>query len=331
MKIGLLGFASNSGLGTLTREFFDNLPIEKTLIIPSKYQDFPDRFPAARIGLTQENVDWFLDGIDVLLSFETPKEWAIFQLARKRGVKTVLMPMYECMPQPLPVVPTAVLCPSLLDQRIFSSELRGKCIVQHIPVPVNRNRVKYRQRSTANVFEFHGGHGGLYGRNGLTDLLAAIPMVQSDAKFLIYSQKQLAFEHPKVEVRVGNYEDYWDIWGEGDVFIFPHRFDGLSLPIQEALSSGMPVLATAFYPFTKMLPMDWLFQPEESTKLRVFQREIDVFFPSPTEIATKIDEWAGTKIAADSAHADDIAEKISWDNLRKSYLDFFETVCNTQS
>lgn len=326
-RLGILGFASNSGLGTLSREFFVHLKPERTLLVPTKYQEFPDRFPGARRGLTAENIDWLFGGIDTLLTFETPGgEWSIYQMARKRGVKTILIPMYECAPSPLPVIPDTVLCPSKLDLRIFRQELRGKCDVEYLPIPVNRDRIPFRARHRAEVFEHHAGHGGLLGRNGTYELLAAAPMLKSKAKILIYSQRKLDFEHPNVEVRVGNFEDYWNIWGGGDVFVFPHKFDGLSLPIQEALSSGMPVLSTAIEPFLGWLPQDWMIDAGEHTQMRVFQRSVDVAVIDPAQIAAKIDEWYGKDIRGDSSKANKLAQALDWQVLKKKYRDLINSL-----
>lgn len=325
----MIGFPTNSGLGTLTREFLDNFEFSKVLLIENgKYQSFPERFPNARISrkFTQEDVDWLLEGIDVLITFETPIEWNIFGIARKRGVKTILMPMYECEKYPLPTYPTMILCPSRLDYRIFRAEAKDKSEVAYLPVPVNRDRVKYRQRSEARIFQHNAGHGGLVGRNGTTELLAAIPMLKSDAKIIIYSQKRIDFVHPKVEIRVGNFENYWDIWGDGDVFVFPHKFDGLSLPIQEALSSGMPILSTQIYPFTTWLPKEWFFPATEFMKLRVWDRFVEVAVIQPADIAKMIDDWYGKNISQESQRANQLAAELDWSILKEKYINLFKSL-----
>ena len=326
-RLGILGFASNSGLGTLSREFHDHLKPARTLLVPTKYSEFSERFPDARRGMTKENIEWLLEGIDVLLTFETPGGfWELYQMAHKRGVKTVLMPMYECMPLPIPVLPDMILCPSKLDYKIFRREMKDKCRVEHLPVPVNRKRVEFRQRLIAKIFEHHAGHGGLLGRNGTYELLAAVPMLKSDAKIIIYSQRALDFQHPKVEIRVGNFKEYWDIWGHGDVFVFPHKFDGLSLPIQEALSSGMPILSTGMEPFMEMLPYEWMIQSDEQTQMRVFQRMIDVSIVAPPRIAEMIDGWYDRDIREDSLKADRIAAALDWKVLKGRYEAIFNAI-----
>lgn len=318
MKIGAIGWATNQGLGTLTLEFNNHLNFSKLLLVTNRYQSFPERFPGSRTGLTAENIDWLLDGIDVLLTFETPTEWSVFPMARKRGVKTVLIPMYECAPSPLPFLPDLIICPSALDYDTFKG-LETKVI--QLPIPVNRSKIPFRQRDRAKVFQFNGGHGGLIGRNGLAELLAAVPLLKSEAKIVINTQAHLNFVHPKVHVRVGNVEHYQDLWGAGDVFVFPHKFDGLSLPIQEALSNGMPVLSTEMYPFTEWLPKDWFIPADESIKLNVFRRDIDVAIVNPASIARAIDSWYDRDISAESLTADSIAKELDWKVLNHRYLE----------
>lgn len=325
-RLGMIGFASNSGLGTLSREFHDHLKPARTLLCPTKYSEFPERFPGARRGLSNQNIEWLLSGIDVLIAFETPDDWLIFAKAKKRGIKTILMPMYECTPKPLPEVPDLILCPSGLDYEVFEKEFSGGCRVEYLPVPVNRERIPFSPRRRARVFEHHAGHGGLIGRNGTTELLAAAPLLKSEAKIVIYTQRKIECADPNVEIRVGNFKEYWDIWGHGDVFVFPHRFDGLSLPIQEALSSGMPVLSTDMDPFRGWLPAEWMIPKEEEIRLKLYQRVIDVAILKPERIAETIDAWYDRDITADSEMADSLAASLDWRRLESAYVSLINSV-----
>lgn len=312
--------------------FNEHIGFEKALILDNgKYASFPERFPNARrvTKITAEDVDWLFHGIDLFIAFETPYEWNLFRLARKRGVKTILIPMYECEPKPLPAYPDVVLAPSLLDYDVFKDEAKANFQIEYLPIPVDRLKVPFRQREKALTFQHNAGHGGIIGRNGTTELLAAIPMLKSDAKVIIYTQKKIDFDHPKCEIRVGNFENYWDMWGSNDVFIFPHKFDGLSLPIQEALSSGMPVISTAIYPFTQWLPQDWLFHAAEFMNIRAWDRHVDVAVIEPSVIAGMIDEWYGKSIAKDSSRANKLAEEISWGKMLPKYLQLFKKICKT--
>lgn len=327
-KIGFIGRADNSGLGTMSWEFTRHIPCEKILIVKNGvYQIFPERFPGAKISgreFTKETVDWLLDGITGLVAFETTYDMRIFKEAKKRKIKTYIIPMYECSPPMSIIDPDVIICPSELDFNVYSKNKAGREVV-FIPFPVDRERLKFTQKTKAHTFVHNAGHGGLAQRNGTSELLAAIPMVQSDVKFIIRSQGHINYSHPKADVRVGNFENYWDLWNEGDVFVFPHKFDGMSLPVQEALAVGMPVLSTAIFPFTKWLPTDWFFTADQIINTRVMNNspEIEYAVVKPEEIARKIDEIANQDIREMSNLAMKIADKISWDKLKAKYVQVF--------
>lgn len=160
--------------------------------------------------------------------------------------------------------------------------------------------------------------------------MEAIPLVKSDVKFIIRSQNQKPpkIEDKRVSIEFKHYQNKGDIFNKGDVFIFPHMFDGLSLPIQEALSSGMPVISTNFFPHNTYLPKEWLFEPDGFQKGSVAPaaRTIDIAMLNPKKIAEKIDEWANKEITVESRKADSIAEKISWDNMKDKYIDMFKSI-----
>ena len=214
-----------------------------------------------------------------------------------------------------------------MDYQIFKDyETR----VEYFPIPVDRREIPFKLRTKAETFVFNNGGGGTGGRNGMEALMKAIPLVKSDVKFIIRSQNQ---EPPKIEdkrvnIEFKHYPNRADIFNKGDVFVFPHMFDGLSLPIQEALSSGMLVLSTNFFPHNTYLPKEWLFDPDgfKQGRVSLVARDIDVAILDPEKIAKKIDEWANKDISMESRKADEIAEKISWENMKDIYIDMFKSL-----
>lgn len=325
MKIGLIARADNSGLGTLSWEFFNHLKPTKTLVVdPGRYRLFRSRFPGARLSpkgtMSTRDMEWLLEGIDILLTIETPYQWALYKMAKRAGVKIVLIPMYECMPSIVPYEPDLYICPSELDYKFIGD--KPKIL---LPCPINMGVIPYRHRKSAKTFVFHNGHGGGAGRNGAKELFEAIKLAKSDAKFIIYSQMPLPqVSSDNVEVVVGNFENYYDMWDEGDVYVWPHKFDGLSLPVQEAIAAGMPVLCTEFFPFTEWLPKHWMFPPKSTTRGRVFHVDIDIHEVDPKVLAAHIDSWYGQDITDESRKAREIAEKRSWKKLKPEYLKVFK-------
>jgi hypothetical protein len=47
-----------------------------------------------------EFIEKYLDGLDVLFAMETPYDYNIFKLCRKRGIKIILQPNYEFLDFP---------------------------------------------------------------------------------------------------------------------------------------------------------------------------------------------------------------------------------------
>lgn len=327
-KIGLMARVDDGGLATLTQDFWKHLPqITRTMsvIVQGRNNDhyrFPKTFLSEgypSLGI----IDEFLQDIDIVLALETPYNWNIFSKAKERGIKSILMPMYEWTQPKVPIHPDLYLCPSRLDYDIYKEEGNAK----YLPVPVDRKELPFNKRTKAKTFLFNNGGGGSKGRNGASELLQAIPQVKSDVRFIINSQIPIqGIRDNRIEVRLGSVPNKADLFKEGDVFLFPHKFNGLSLPIQEALSCGMPVLSTDIYPHNDYLPQKWLFEHNGLHKGKAVQmgRDIDIARLDPKKIAEKIDEYANKDISKDSERANKIAKKLSWENLKPKYNKLFE-------
>lgn len=321
----------------MTFDFFRNLMVEKVLVISSSYENYHDRFDGyagtsvivcSRGMPALDEIDLFLNDIDVVVAFETPYNWNIFARAKERGIKTVLIPMYEWTApnDSIPVMPDLFLCPSALDYR----EMPEPKVL--IPTPINRAIIPYRRRSEAKTFIFNNGHGGFQGRNALDALLLAIPLVKSDVEFIIRSQ--VPFEpinDTRITTKMGEV-NYEDLWKEGDVYIHLHRWDGLSLPLNEAMAAGMPIIAPDFFPHNEFLPKELLIPVEVTSRRRLTDgyREIDTHIVSPVKIAEMIDKVA----AMDTEHIQHLsdmsnvqAEKWSWEKLRPEFLKALNELC----
>jgi glycosyltransferase involved in cell wall biosynthesis len=331
IRIGVICRIDNGGLANMNLDWWKNLPeITKclTIVSDSPYQDLM-RYPEQIICQnypTLEQIDLFLKDIDVVLAFETPYNWNVFSMAKERGIKTVLIPMYEWTEENPPIHPDLYLCPSLMEYDIYKF-YPTRC--EYIQNPIDRKVFKFKQREKAHTFLFNNGHGGTGGRNGLAFLLKAIPLVKSDVKFIINSQVQIPeITDPRVEVRLGDVKKRTELF-DGDVLLFPRMFGALSLPTWEALSCGMPVLSTNLHPFNKTLPKDWFFNASGSKKIKTssMNREIDCAIIDPKKLADKIDKWANIDITGDSKLADKIAEQFSWDNSKEKIIKLLQEIC----
>lgn len=326
MKIGSLVYATTQGLGILAKAFYDNHVLTDVMIVrhgsrPTHPEWFPHSTQITDLRRQVDDMKSFCRQMDVMLFFETPFVWELIPFCRERGIKTVIIPMYECMPRQLPYQPDFFINPSLLDQQYFPDRS------MFIPVPV---RAEWRQRATATTFVHNAGHGGLKGRNGTSELIEAWHYIKSPAKLILRAQTT-DYEIRSVTSLAGHELDYrhgtWgpeEIYREGDVFIFPEKFNGLSLPLQEAFASGMLVMCGNRFPMNCWLPRDPLITVKEYRRNCVSPRclEFDEAVFDPQTIAATIDAWYGRDISLYSQAGALWAEDNSWVNLKPRYMEF---------
>jgi len=278
---------------------------------PERLQACPDKVCLDRFP-TAEEAERFLDGLDTLFCIEEPYDWSLLDRARQKHVKTVLRINYEYLPDPLGSPPDLMISP--LDWY----QPPGTVI---LPFPVNRKRFPFRKRTHAHRFLHVGGHLGMHGRNGTKELLKAIPLVKSDVRFIIHSQRSLEkIDDSRIEWRIQDVPDSSLLYVEGDVMIFPRLYGGDALPVSEALSVGMPVIMTDMRPQNAFLPKELLIPIQKLDEIRLL-RTVEKAVVDPMSIAAKIDEWANRDISELSEWANRYAESISWDRLLPAYCE----------
>ncbi len=194
--------------------------------------------------------------------------------------------------------------------------------IKQIQIPIPKH-IKWKLRETAKVFVHNAGNGGLGGRNGTKELLEAMKWVKSPIKLIVRSQVKIeAYNDPRIEYRIGTFDD---IWSEGDVFVFPEKFNGLSLPLQEAYASGMLVMCGDRFPMNTWLPKEPLIPVSHYKKERIAV-EFDSAVIDPQDIAKTIDEWYNKDITEYSLKGKEYNIKNSWKNLNKDYVSLFITL-----
>lgn len=334
MRVGSIVLSTFQGLGILARAFYDNGVVDEVLVKRSgRMTNHPEWFGNAPVvgnpasdfekSFTKQDhaavVD-FLSKIDVLLLFEIPFVDELIVLAKQMGVKVALMPMYECTP--FPIEADLYICPSVLDEDYYK-EMYPQARITQINVPV---QVDWRLRKQAKVFVHNAGNGGTYGRNGTKELLEAMQYVKSPIKLILRTQKGgFSSEDPRVEI-VTDTVPFEELWREGDVFIFPEKFNGLSLPLQEAHGCGMLVMTGKRRPNDVWLPTEPLFPIKSEKDARIVNVSFKMAEFDPVQIAKKIDEWYGKDIEKFSLIGKEWAEKNSWEQLAPVYLDALRSI-----
>lgn len=303
-NIGAVVLATDQGLGYLAKSFYDNGIINTVYVHPhssrtNHYGWYPNRVETPEALLN----------CDVIIFFEEAFHWKLIPEARKRGVKTVLMPMYECTRSPLPYHPDIIITTSDLDQKYYPEGIR-------INVPVS---VPWKLREKAVHFVHNAGNGGLGGRNGTRELIEAMKHVKSPIRLTIRSQSPtVTSSDPRIEVVQGTVP-FNELWSMGDVFVFPEKFNGLSLPLQEAFASGMLVMCGDRFPMNTWLPKEPLIPVSKYVRESIAV-EFDSAVLSPLDIAKTIDKWYNSDITEYSYRGKRWAEANSWDVLKNKYL-----------
>lgn len=330
-KIGMIARMDNSGLGTLSWELARHLRPAKVLLVEhDKHTNFPERYADFDTQVIQrhspDKIDWITDNVDILFSCETFYDWNFIKIARRKNVKTVLYTMFEMSPKRFPLMPDVLLCPSKLDYDTFKNYTTR---VEYLPVPVATDKLLWQKRTKAKTFIHSASHTGMNFRKGTKILLDAIPLVKADVKFKIFTWHDVFKTLDKrVEIKVVNFKNYWQLWREGDVLVYPQDYNGICLPIIEAMACGLGVITTDIYPFNEYFPKPLMFKPESFYKTSAGYNLIQVQAAkiTPKSIARKIDEWANKDISEFSEYGRDWAQANSWDKLLPQYKALFESI-----
>ncbi|HJT33799.1 MAG TPA: hypothetical protein VJ783_17260 [Pirellulales bacterium] len=332
--------ADRGGLGTLSRMFARYLGFHRTLSIarlPGErdLDAFPNNREVGDECVTVEQARWLCEGADVVLSFETWYGDTVPRTARQLGVKTVLVPMYECCPADAAELRLTdlVICPTALDDAEMRRHTPGLQAADKalLAVPFDTRRIAFHHRRRATTFMHHMGHGGLGGRNGTARVIAAWRYVKSDARLILRHQSPLPLSVPRdsrVTIIDDAPADYWQLWNEtGDIYLHPTCWDALSLPMHEALASGMPVMTTRFWPHYDLVRDRRVLRgnlPISSQRLAIAPartrwqricRTITAYETTPPAIAAAVDAVYGQDIRAASDEARHHAERHSWQRL----------------
>lgn len=263
-------------------------------------------------GMPSEEVcRWLLNGVDVLFVVETPLQWEIFKWAKEMGVKTVLQYNFEFFEYAQRSVPKPDLFLAPSPWNIDRVRQYGE--VKYLPVPIATDKIKRREITQARTFVHIVGHKAHLDRNGTEIVRQSIRYVKNkNIEIKIHDQSK------------NELDNYADLYNEGDVLLMPRRYGGLSLTIQEATSSGMPVVTTEKDPYagedctiTISPPYD-----QESLKLKA---PVEAYSADPVELAKTIDYLSGLdSISHLSEKAYRWAEKRSWKNMEHQYQEMLE-------
>jgi len=326
---GLIARPDNRGLGQQTWAMFRNLQPDKTLLldIPSvqPLPAHPGRFPGATMlerFPSRRDIEAFLDGLDVVYTAETGYGQHLWDVAEKRGVRTILHVNYEFWN--VDDRPTVYAAPTIWNiEQLPESTL-------HLPVPIEVDRLTVEPKPpTASRFLHIVGRPAVFDRNGTPDVFAALQHVRSNVTVTVACQQRGYVEdlqrnyripgNVEVDIRATDLANYWENYLDADALIMPRRFGGLCLPVQEAVGCGLPVIMPDISP-NGWLPGEWLVPATHSGTLHA-KRVVDVYNVDVEALASQIDRLAQDDVFYARAHEDAmrLRRRYSWDALRGRY------------
>lgn len=357
MRIGTIAFSSQTGLAYQAQSFCEHMNPTKVLIDDlSSHNGMPvdhSWAPDARIvhhndlvrnnsWAVNEHIEWLTDDVDVIFIHETPLNHGLYVRAREKGVKTIQMTNFEFVDgyrHPDWPRPDFMAMPSSWHNDTVAELNMGQVI--RWPVPVDRQKFPRRHIGHCDTFVHIIGRPTYEDRNGTMIFLDAIntlgpryqykiflqePTEARAAEFFQPVREAIEASHSPVEI-ITTVQTPQELYTFGDILVLPRRYGGLCLPMQEALSSGMPVIMTDISP-NEFLPSEWLI-PAQLKGNFFFHAPIDVYDASGTDLAMRMLSFADSTFLSDAVRkADELADSISWENLKPFYEETLDKICD---
>lgn len=322
--LGLIAVSSKTGLGYQTRDYYRHLKPQKTLVVDissiNNTTQNPDWYPDATFvkGFPQpKQIEQFLQGLDVVLTAETPYNFELFTLAKQKGVKTICVEnpeFYDYFKYPQLPMPDKIILPSTwLEAEIRNhAEPKGVEVVQ-LHHPVDRLEFPFTLRTKPSYLHI-AGNPAVNDRNGTFMALNV-----KDITITIQKTRVANFIKSRYKARVVEPETRQQLYTFGDVLVLPRRYGGNCLPLNEALSSGLPVIMPDISP-NNILPKNWLVPAYKDGYFEP-RAKIDLYSVDKDKLLETV---YNLDIEKESKIANEIADTISWQTLLPKWK---EAVC----
>lgn len=359
MRIGLLAYSTQTGLGYQTYEFARNIKCTKILIADierlnrmptehAKFEKLCDDIKITQNGFpSRDESHWLTDDIDILFVCETPLNYDIFDMARDKGVKTILQYNYEFLEyyRSNRSKPDLLASPSYWN--IEDTKARNFAPVEYLPVPIDTSKITPRSITEVKRIGHIGGRVAEHDRNGTKTFLdLAIALKSTNIIFEVYLQtpreggsernwhlvKPLLDEAKgllgeQLEIRLDT-KDHLEMYKTMDLMILPRKYGGLCLPLWEAMAHGIPVMMPRIDPNDKILPADWLTIATESGSLETHSK-IPMYQVDMQSLVMDIVELS-KNITSANKHALELAENMSWESMREKYYRLFQSLVDNE-
>lgn len=332
MRLGLVGWPSDTGVGMELRDALRYLPVVATFYMdhPGKPQSADFKGKAVSYDLVPKMAEFIeTNQIDTILTWETPGSWEFPALWQAKGVRWYCVAHYDWFaPKQITAWKTArIIVPFDLSglglRMIYGLESTT------LHVPVDLERLPFQERTTAERFVTVYGHGGPGDRRSIVQILDAWKLMGEQAPpLLVRAQKAIKeLEErlpPNVTVHFENLPHASDLYAESDVAVLPSKYEGVGLSLMEAQACGLPVITTNMEPMKSIAP-DYLVTGEVD-KLEIMQNHwVATCTAHPTSIAERVQALYKKDISEASRQARfRVQDQYSWTALRASWVNLLE-------
>lgn len=345
MKLGIIGYANNCGLGNMTQDLIRVFDIDKHMICDGgskgtypELSTAKDKVILNKWAPLDSELRNFLSDVDVMFTVETTYNPNLFKICREMGVKTVFLPMWEWFEWERYYGADIYICTSKFCVNYLKKDIPNGVPLDSIvdlPWPVDTNKFKFKERCRDGVrtFVHNAGFGGLNWRKGTIEATNAFMMLDNpDIRLLLRAQFPLSMlpNYEKImrdnRIHVVN-EDMLSnemLYEDGDVLLYPARYDGQALVVEEAMACGFPVYFTDASPMNEFcIDNNFSICLERKDRLNIHNHTIDMNIASTRDLAEKMNSVIGKDLSEVSrTNRKLIEEKYSWNVLKDEYIKY---------
>jgi glycosyltransferase involved in cell wall biosynthesis len=195
-----------------------------------------------------------------------------------------------------------------------------------LPVPVDLERLPFRERHKAERFVTVYGHGGPGDRRAIVQIMEAWRLMGDQAPPLLVRAQKVIKELEgglpfNVTVHFENLLKASDLYANSDVALLPSKYEGVGLSLIEAQACGLPVITTDMEPMKSIAP-DYLVSGDVG-KIEIMQDHwVATCTAHPASIVEKVKSLVHQDISEASKTARFRVQKdYSWAVLKDRWID----------
>jgi len=343
MRLGIIARSDNTGLGNQTRELVNMLNPSKIMLINSSFFNQNEQHPEWYAGYDcittdrgfprQGEIRQFLENLDVVISCETFYSQQFVDMARLRGIKTILQYNYEFLGNLQHQdwsLPDVLLAPSTWHITDIMNLYGDRCEVIHLPPPTDAESFKNVRNINAQDHKriLHvAGKAAVKDRNGTETVMQMLNYSKEDYKLVIKTQTPLEFKSTdeRVIIETDNVLNKQDLYSGYDAMVLPRRYAGLCLPMNEALMSGLPVFMPRISPNITVLPDEWTLEADKIDRFKA-KATVSVWSVNPKSLARLIDNYIVSDKEAMKTKAFNLGfEHFSRESLKEKYINIINS------